>query len=82
VLGIDMVGADDPFLDLDGDSLRATRVVTRIAETFAVEIPLAALLAAATVAELGALVRAARGEAGSAPGGDEPRDLGHRRVDA
>ena len=76
------MGADDPFLDLGGDSLRATRVIARMAETFAVEIPLAALLAASTVADLAALVRAARGEARSAARGDQPRDLGHRGVDA
>jgi Phosphopantetheine attachment site len=50
------VGINDQFLDLGGHSLLATQIVSRIRETFQVDIPLQSLLAAATVAEMAVLI--------------------------
>jgi len=58
VLGLDEIGTHDPFLDLGGDSLKAMRIATRIQEEFGVEIPLAELFAASTVAEMSLVVTA------------------------
>jgi acyl carrier protein len=44
VLGCDVVGVEDSFLDLGGDSLIALRIMARLRELFQVEIPLRALL--------------------------------------
>ena len=59
VLRLDRVGIRDRFLDLGGDSLLASRVVTRVMAEFRIELPpqaLLALLARATVAEMAAVV--------------------------
>jgi amino acid adenylation domain-containing protein len=58
-LDVDAVGVADAFLDLGGDSLRAGRLAARVNERFALELPAAALLEAATVAEMALLVVAA-----------------------
>jgi NADP-dependent 3-hydroxy acid dehydrogenase YdfG/acyl carrier protein len=52
LLGIDRVGSQDNFFELGGHSLLATQVVSRLRETFHVEVPLAALLGASTIEEL------------------------------
>jgi amino acid adenylation domain-containing protein len=55
-LDLDAVGAHDPFLDLGGQSLLASRIITRVRDELAVEVPLAALLTAPTVAAMARLV--------------------------
>jgi amino acid adenylation domain-containing protein len=55
-LGLEQVGVNDQFLDLGGHSLHATQIVSRIRETFQVDIPLQSLLDAATVADMAALI--------------------------
>lgn len=50
VLGIDEIGVNDGFLDLGGNSLLAVQVISRLRETFSVELPLEALYRAPTVA--------------------------------
>jgi amino acid adenylation domain-containing protein len=52
VLGLEHIGIDDSFLELGGDSLLAARVLTRVLETFRVELSQSALMEAATVAHM------------------------------
>jgi amino acid adenylation domain-containing protein len=58
VLGIARVGAHDSFFALGGDSLVASRVISRLRELFPVEVPLSAIFEAPTVAALAARVEA------------------------
>ncbi len=59
LLGIDGIGVNDHFLELGGHSLMATRVLSRLKESFSVQMPMRELFEAPTVAELAVRVRAA-----------------------
>jgi acyl carrier protein len=63
VLRLDRVGADDDFWALGGDSLRATRIISRVLEEFQVTLSLRALFDAPTVAEVA--IEICRGEIGT-----------------
>jgi acyl-coenzyme A synthetase/AMP-(fatty) acid ligase/acyl carrier protein len=65
VLGLEQVGVNDPFLELGGDSLRATQVISRVIDKFHVEISIIVLFDAPTVAEMSAIIARHL-----APGGD------------
>lgn len=56
VLGLDRVGVHDGFLDLGGDSLLATQVVSRVLAQLHVRVPPRALFDAPTVAAMAALL--------------------------
>jgi amino acid adenylation domain-containing protein len=56
ILRLDRVGVNDDFLELGGDSLLATVLVSRVIERFALALPLAALLATRTLAEMAGVV--------------------------
>lgn len=57
LLGVDRVGVDDSFFDLGGNSIRGTQLISRIYDSFGMELPLSELFARApTVATLAGLI--------------------------
>jgi amino acid adenylation domain-containing protein len=56
VLDLERVGIHDPFLDLGGDSLRATRLTARVFEAFGQSVSPAAVFEAPTVARMAVAV--------------------------
>ncbi len=56
VLGLDQVGIHDHFLELGGNSLAASRVITRILESIGVDLPLRTLFEVPTVVDMAAVI--------------------------
>jgi acyl carrier protein len=56
LLGIEEVGMEDNFLQLGGHSLLALQVISRVHETLQIDLPLHALLATPTIAELASVI--------------------------
>jgi acyl carrier protein len=52
VLGVDPIGRQDEFLDLGGDSVFATQIISQIRDAFQVEVPMMGFLETITVASL------------------------------
>jgi amino acid adenylation domain-containing protein len=69
VLSIPQVGINDDFFELGGHSLLATRLISRIRDAFQIELPLASIFDASTIASLAERIEAEKrgGQSLSAP---------------
>ena len=65
------MGVDDDFFDLEGNSLMAVQIVTRLRTALDVDLALGALFEAPTIAQLAEQVDARRAEALAAADGDD-----------
>ncbi len=74
LLGVARVGLDDSFLDLGGDSLLATRLISRMRAAFGLDLPVRIFFERSTVAELAAAVDELRAE-GPEAGDDGSAEL-------
>ena len=63
-LGVERVSAEDNFLDLGGDSVRATHLAWHIADRFGVDLTLTWMFKYPTLRELAVAVHARRGQPG------------------
>jgi amino acid adenylation domain-containing protein len=61
VLRVNQVGVRDNFFDLGGHSLAASRVISRVIQTFELELPVKALFDAPTIAEMARVIAAHQG---------------------
>jgi acyl carrier protein len=66
LLGVDKVGIHDSFFDLGGHSLLATQLISRLRDTFEIELPLRSVFEHPSIAELSVAIEQAR-EKGVAP---------------
>ncbi|GAB4192313.1 MAG: hypothetical protein OHK0022_06400 [Roseiflexaceae bacterium] len=88
LLDIPQIGLHDHFFDLGGHSLLATRLMSRVRDSFLVELPLATLFEAPTVAQLAARIDAARAQHApevpsiprAARGGELPLSFAQQRL--
>ncbi|MGB7290980.1 MAG: amino acid adenylation domain-containing protein [Thermodesulfobacteriota bacterium] len=56
ILGIENVGVNDTFFDLGGHSLKATQVISRIKDTFKIDLPQSAIYDMPTITRLAKLI--------------------------
>jgi acyl carrier protein len=78
MLGVQQVSIDDDFFELGGHSLLATRLIARVHDVFAVDLPVRSLFEAPTVAGLAERVETARSGPAIVPTvrlGPLPRDM-------
>jgi acyl transferase domain-containing protein len=64
LLGIEEVGIHDNFFELGGHSLLATQFISRVRDTFKVELSLRQLFESGTIAELSEIIVAAESQTG------------------
>jgi acyl carrier protein len=62
VLGVEQVGATDNFFMIGGHSLLATQVVSRVRQSFQIEIPLREMFESPTIAELSKAIEKIRSQ--------------------
>jgi 3-oxoacyl-(acyl-carrier-protein) synthase/SAM-dependent methyltransferase len=74
LLGIEPVGAEDNFFDLEGDSLLGTQLMARVGKDFGAGLSVGAIFEAPTLAALAGRIERARAAGGGrpAPGAGEP----------
>ena len=72
-LELSFVSIHDSFFDLGGHSMLAVKIAMRSRETFGIDLPVAALFHAPTVATLAAAIDAIRDHGAPAGGVDRPR---------
>jgi amino acid adenylation domain-containing protein len=60
VLLIDRIGVNDEFLDLGGNSLAATRVLSRVFKRYQLELPVQSLFQSPTIAEMAEVITQSR----------------------
>ncbi len=60
LIGIDQIGVNDDFFELGGDSLIATQIISRVRETFEIDLPLTNLFEQPTVAFLAQYIETIR----------------------
>jgi amino acid adenylation domain-containing protein len=59
ILGVEQIGINDNFFELGGHSLLATQVISRVRETFKIELPLRKMFESPTISELAEHIEAA-----------------------
>ncbi len=62
MLGVEKIGVTDNFFMIGGHSLLATQVVSRVRQSFAIEMPLREMFESPTIAELSKAVEKIRSE--------------------
>jgi amino acid adenylation domain-containing protein len=78
-LGLEQVGIHDSFYELGGNSLTAAQLTSRVRAECQVNLPLQALLAAPTVAEMAAIITAGRMGGSAAPTQPQEDELARAR---